>query len=84
MLYPDGRRALVDRSVSPLLDLIDAGYVRLFSRNGGRLAEMPHAMQHIPTYRDLVKSPEWADFEPQLKELQAYLEQRNAFGIGPR
>lgn len=84
MMYHDGRRALVDRTVSPLLDLIDQHYVRLFSRNGGRLAEMPLAMQHIPTYRDLVRSPEWANFEPQLEELQAYLKQNNAFENWPQ
>src|SRR5947209_5519655 len=63
MLYPAGRRALLDRAASPLLDLIDAGYIQLYSRNGGRLAEMPLEMEHIDTYRDLVRSPEWPDLK---------------------
>ncbi len=84
MLYPAGRLALVDRTASPLLDLIDAGYIRLYSRNDGRLAEMPLVMDHIDTYRDLVGSPEWVDLKRKLESLQARLKEKDAFENWPR
>lgn len=84
MLYPAGRLALVDRTASPLLDLIDAGYIRLYSRNEGRLAEMPLEMDHIDTYRNLVGSPEWVDLKRNLESLQTHLKEKDAFENWPQ
>ena len=70
MLFSEGRRALTDPTVSSLPHLIEAGYVRLFSRTGGDLAGMPESMQHIPTYEKLVKEPEWPELKRKLSSLQ--------------
>jgi hypothetical protein len=84
LLYPAGRLALVARTASPLLDLIDAGYVRLYSRNDGHLAEMPLQMQHIKTYEDLVKSPEWIDLKKNLERLEMHIKEKGAFENWPK
>lgn len=84
MLYPAGRRALVDRTASPLLDLIDAGYIQLYSRNGGRLVDLPLEMQHIETYRDLVRSPEWENLKRNLQDLEDHLKGKAAFENWPK
>lgn len=84
MLYPAGRLALVDRTASPLLDLIDARWIRLYSRNDGRLADMPREMDHIETYRELLSSPEWVDLEPKLRRLQSHLEGKSAVECWPK
>jgi hypothetical protein len=72
MHYPDGRKALTDRSASPLLDLIDVGFVQIFSRTGGNLAEMPERMQHIPSYQALLKDPTWERMKNNLRDAQHY------------
>jgi hypothetical protein len=84
MLYPAGRLALVNRAASPLLDLIDARYVRLYSRNDGHLAEMPLQMQHIKTYEDLVKSPEWVHLKRNLEDLEIHIKEKGAFEGWPK
>ena len=73
MHYEAGRKALTDRNASPLLDLIDEGYVCLFSRNGGNLSKMPEQMSHIDSYAALLKSKEWTRLKYQLEELERRL-----------
>ena len=70
MHFPAGRLALTNPNVSSLPHLIKAGYVKLFSRNGGDLAGMPESMQHIPTYEKLVKEPDWPELKNTLNSLQ--------------
>lgn len=76
--YEAGRQALTDREASPLLDLVDCGYVTILSRNGD-LSEMPQAMQHVPSYRALVQSPDWLVFHQRLRETQRVL--RDGFNV---
>lgn len=71
MLFPAGRLALTNPDVSSLPHLIEAGYVKLFSRSGGDLAGMPERMQHIPTYQKLVKDVDWPELKNKLSSLQA-------------
>ena len=76
MLYPSGQQALTDRTASPLADLIDEGYVSLFSRNGGELSKMPEQMAHIDTYVKLMKSDRWPSLQWRLQELERRLQSR--------
>jgi len=82
--YPAGLTALTDREASPLLDLIDVHYVRIYSRNGGQLAEMPPRMAlHIPPYKRIVDGPKWPTIQAQLTHLQSHLEQTGGFEFWP-
>lgn len=67
--YDAGRQALTDRNASPLLDLIDQGFVTILSRNGD-LAEMPKTMAHVPSFKRLLESPGWPRFHQRLREVQ--------------
>jgi len=83
MHYSDGRLALTDRTASPLIDLIEANYVTIYSRNGGRLSEMPLEMQRIPTYRMLVNDHVWPELRSNLQELEIILRNKNAVEAWP-
>lgn len=72
MLSGAGRAALLSRDNSPLIPLIEAGYVKLFSRNGGLLSELPEQMQDkVENYRHLLADRQWSSLQRELLKLQS-------------
>jgi hypothetical protein len=64
-----GRRALVDRSASPLRALAECGYVTVLSRSDD-LAETPEKMQKdVPSFRQLLRDKkDWSALRQQLSD----------------